>query len=114
LWQEQWDEKHWMPALCEPREGSVVGCMMQQSIAEAERAADVNAHLARDKAASLKPPPPKIPDGARASAPQAARVAGRSPKVAAFVARNDPLDHFVRLRRTAPHSRGIRNCPFRS
>jgi len=27
----------------------------------------------------------------------------RSPKLAAFVARNGPLDHFVRLRRAAPH-----------
>ena len=29
--------------------------------------------------------------------------AGRSPKLAAFAARNGPLDHFVRLGRTAPH-----------
>jgi hypothetical protein len=76
LWQEQWDEKHWMPGLCDPRQGSVVGCLMQQSIAEAERAADVNWHLARDKAAALEPPPPKIPYGARASAPQAAKPPG--------------------------------------
>jgi hypothetical protein len=75
LWQEQWDEKHWMPGLCDPRQGSVGGCLMQQSIAEAERAADVNWHLARDKAAALKPPPPKIPNGARASAPENARAA---------------------------------------
>ena len=75
-WQEQWDEKHWMPGLCDPRQGSVVGCMIDQSIAEAERAADMNAHLARDKAAALKPPPPKIPDGARASTPEPAQPPG--------------------------------------
>ena len=34
---------------------------------------------------------------------------GRSPKLAAFVARNGPLDHFVRLRRTVPHSYATSN-----
>jgi hypothetical protein len=75
-WQEQWDEAHWMPGPCGPGQGSVVGCLMQQSIAEYERAEDVRWYLARDKAARLKPPPPKIPDGARASAPQAAKPPG--------------------------------------
>src|SRR5690348_3380785 len=32
-----------------------------------------------------------------------ARRSSRSPKLAAFVARNGPLDHFVRLGRSAPH-----------
>ena len=54
-WQEQWDEAHWMPGLCGPsQQESVVGCLMHQSIAEYERAADVNWHLAKDKAAALQ------------------------------------------------------------
>ncbi len=60
-WQEDWDEKHWTAGLCDPSMGSVVQCQIQQAIAESERAADVNSHLARDKAAALKPPSPPIP-----------------------------------------------------
>jgi hypothetical protein len=62
LWQEQWDEAHWMPGLCDPGEEAVVLCLMHQKIAEYERAEDVRWHLARDKAAALqtsKDPPPK-------------------------------------------------------
>ena len=70
-WQEIWDEKHWMPGLCgpdSPERGADTAafCMMNQSIAEAERAADVNWHLARAHAASLKPPPPPVPPAASA------------------------------------------------
>ena len=64
-WQEQWDEKHFVVGLCDPSMGVVVQCQIQQSIAESERAADVNSHLARDKAASLKPPSPPIPPAAK-------------------------------------------------
>lgn len=72
--QEQWDEKHWMPGLCDPSMESIVAlCLANQSIAEAERAADVHWHLARDHDTALKPPPTKIPDGARASAAESAR-----------------------------------------
>jgi hypothetical protein len=54
LWQEQWSEKHWMPGLCGPGDETVALCMMNQSIAEAERRADVDWHLNRDKARALQ------------------------------------------------------------
>jgi hypothetical protein len=56
MWREQWDEAHWMPGLCGPGDGGVVGCLMHQTIAEFERAEDVKWHLARDKAAALQEP----------------------------------------------------------
>jgi hypothetical protein len=61
LWQEHWDEAHWMPGLCGPDEGPVVLCQMHQAIAESERAEDVRWHLARDKAAALQPPTQLLP-----------------------------------------------------
>jgi hypothetical protein len=71
LWQEQWDEAHWMPALCDPREETVVLCLMHQEIAEYERAEDVRWHLARDKAAALQTPKYPLPKSlSTASSPE--------------------------------------------
>ena len=61
LWREQWDEKHFVSGLCDPSMGGVAICQIRQAVAESERAADVNWHLARNKAASLKPPGPPVP-----------------------------------------------------
>jgi hypothetical protein len=75
-WQEQWDEAHWMPGLCGPGTELVVGCLMHQSIAEAERGADVDWHLQRDKAASPRAPSPAIPP------PQSSRASPSGPEKA--------------------------------
>ena len=72
LWQEQWDEKHFVSGLCDPSMGAVAICQIRQAIAESERATDVNWHLARDKAASLKPPSPPIPPAPRGRSPSKA------------------------------------------
>ena len=47
--------------------------------------------------------------------PHSAERSGRSPKLAAFIARNGPLDHFVRLRRIAlhPSARAVTILPLR-
>ncbi len=59
-WQEQWAEDHWTPGPC-PAGAIVVYCLMDQKIAEEERAKDANDHIAAKKAAALREPKPALP-----------------------------------------------------
>ncbi|MBW8708608.1 MAG: hypothetical protein JF627_04985 [Alphaproteobacteria bacterium] len=64
IWQEQWTEDHWVPALCPPTNGPpIVTCVLRQAIAENHRRDAAWKKIADDKAARLqepKRPPPKI------------------------------------------------------
>lgn len=57
LWQEQWAEDHWMPALCgDPT------CLMDQLHTEKERAKKARQKIADDKAAALQEPKRPLPE----------------------------------------------------
>jgi hypothetical protein len=64
IWQEQWAEDHWVPALCPLGDaGAVVACVLQQSIAENHRREAAWQKIADDKAVRFqepKHPPPRI------------------------------------------------------
>jgi hypothetical protein len=64
MWQEKWDEDHWVPAACLPGggPGTTAQCLMQQGMAENHRAAAAWAKIAADRAAAAKPNPPSLPD----------------------------------------------------
>jgi hypothetical protein len=61
MWQEQWDEDHWVPGPCPPSDRPVVLCLLDQSIAENRRAEAAWDKIAEDRAAALKPKPPPVP-----------------------------------------------------
>ena len=62
MWQEQWDEDHWRPAPCLPTGGiPVAACLLGQSIAENRRREAAWDKITADRAADLKPKPPKLP-----------------------------------------------------
>jgi hypothetical protein len=64
LWQEQWAEDHWVPPVCPPGEaiGAVVGCVLEQSIAENRRQQVARQKIADDKAARLQEPRRPLPN----------------------------------------------------
>jgi hypothetical protein len=61
MWQEQWDEDHWVPGPCPPSERPAVLCLLDQAIAENRRAQAAWDKIAADRAAALKPKPPPVP-----------------------------------------------------
>ncbi len=67
MWQEKWDEDHWMPGPCPPGDRPAVLCLLNQTVAENRRAAAAWGKIAVDRAAALKPkllvPPPFRRDG---------------------------------------------------
>lgn len=68
MWQEKWDEDHWVPGPCPPGDRLAVLCLLDQAIAENRRAAAAWDKIAEDRAAALKPkslpaPPPFHRDG---------------------------------------------------
>ena len=67
IWQEKWDEDHWMPGPCPPSDRPAVLCLLDQAIAENRRAAAAWDKIAQDRATALKPkplvPPPFRRDG---------------------------------------------------
>lgn len=60
LWQEQWAEAHWQPALC-PVGAALFNCLMDQIHAEHLRVQDARRHLAAAKAAAMRVPGPPLP-----------------------------------------------------
>jgi hypothetical protein len=67
MWQEKWDEDHWVPGPCPPGDRPAVLCLLDQAIAENRRAAAAWDKIAQDRATALKPkplvPPPFRWDG---------------------------------------------------
>jgi hypothetical protein len=67
MWQEKWDEDHWVPGPCLPSDRPAALCLLDQAIAENRRAAAAWEKIAADRAAALKPkplvPPPFRRDG---------------------------------------------------
>jgi len=57
MWQEKWDEDHWMPGPCPPGDKPAALCLLDQAIAENRRAAAAWDKIAADRAAALKPNP---------------------------------------------------------
>lgn len=80
MWQEQWDEDHWMPAACLPGTfpGAIIGCQISQARAENQRAAAAWEKIDADRAAALKPKappvPPSVPQSQNASSGEAVGV----------------------------------------
>ncbi len=58
LWQEQWAEDHWVPPVCPPAEafGAVVGCVLEQSIAENRRQQVARQKIADDRRPRFRNP----------------------------------------------------------
>jgi hypothetical protein len=67
MWQEQWDEDHWVPGACLPGggPGATAMCMMAQGRGENHRTIAAWEKIADDKAAALKPKPPPVPPALR-------------------------------------------------
>jgi hypothetical protein len=65
MWQEQWDEDHWVPGPCPPSDKPAALCLMEQAVAQNRRAKAAWDKIAEDRAAALKPkplvPPPLLP-----------------------------------------------------
>jgi len=61
MWQEKWDEDHWVPGPCPPGDRLAVLCLLDQAIAENRRAAAAWDKIAEDRAAALKPKSPPAP-----------------------------------------------------
>jgi hypothetical protein len=57
MWQEKWEEDHWVPGPCPPSDRPAVLCLLDQTIAENRRAATAWDKIAEDRAAALKPKP---------------------------------------------------------
>jgi hypothetical protein len=68
MWQEQWAEDHWVPAVCPPGDapGAIIDCQIEQSRAEHGRMRGAWQKIADDKAARLREPKRPLPNiGAR-------------------------------------------------
>jgi len=67
MWQEKWDEDHWVPGPCAPGDKPAALCLLEQAVAENRRAAAAWDKIAEDRASALKPkplvPPPFRRDG---------------------------------------------------
>ena len=63
VWQEQWAEDHWVPAVCPPGggPGAVAHCLLEQSIAENRRRQAAWQKIADDKALALREPKRPLP-----------------------------------------------------
>jgi len=63
LWQEQWAEEHYVPAVCPLGDGpgAVAHCVMEQAKAENHRRADAWQKIEEQKAARLQPPKRPVP-----------------------------------------------------
>jgi len=61
MWQEQWDEDHWVPGPCPPGDKPAALCLLDQAIAENRRTQAAWDKIAEDRAAALKPKPSPVP-----------------------------------------------------
>jgi hypothetical protein len=60
-WQEEFNEAHWQPRLCQPGDGIVAFCLMHQAEAESQRAAVARQDIAVEKTKRLRPAPTYTP-----------------------------------------------------
>ena len=64
MWQEKWDEDHWLPAACLPGAGpgATAQCLLAQGRSENHRVTAAWEKIADDRAAAAKAKAPALPD----------------------------------------------------
>jgi len=60
-WREKYDEAHWQPGLCQPVNGIVAFCLMNQTVAENNRAMEARTEIDNAKTKAMRLPAPPIP-----------------------------------------------------